>query len=144
MATSSAHNYVKTRVMTAGPVELQLMLHDGAISCCRQAREALMEKNYEVSHEQLLKAQDIVLELSSGLRPDVHAELCANLGSLYHFTYRQLFEANISHDEKLLDGVIDVLRTLRGGWKELAEKLALQKQPHRMDIQPGQPMELSA
>lgn len=144
MAVSSARNYVKTRVMTAGPVELQLMLHDGAIGCCRQARKALVDKNYEVSHEQLIKAQDIVLELSGGLRPDVHAELCANLRSLYNFTYRQLFEANISHDEKLLDGVIDVLKIVRDGWKELAEKLALQKQPTRTDVQPGQPMELSA
>ena len=144
MAVSSAHSYVKTRVMTAGPVELQLMLHDGAINCCNQAREALVEKNYEVSHEQLIKAQDIVLELSGGLRPDVHAELCAKLGSLYNFIYKQLFEANISHDEKLLDGVIDILKTVRNGWRELADKLALQKQPTQTNIQPGQPMELSA
>ena len=63
MSTGSQPNpYLRTRIMTATPEELRLMLYDGALKFTTQARAALEEKNYESSYNCLMRAQKIVLE----------------------------------------------------------------------------------
>ena len=119
-------------------------LHDGAIGFCEQARAGLEATDFDAAHRFITKAQDIILELSSGLRPERHRELCANLNALYHFLFRQLFEANTEHDPSRLDVVIRILSRLRDGWQTLREKLAGEKQSVPPNIEPGRPMELSA
>ena len=143
MAGTSAEKYLKTRVMTASPVELQIMLHEGCIGFCRQARKHLVDGDLGLSHHFMSRAQDVILELSGGLRRDAHPELCRNLASLYHFLFMQLFQTNTSHDPARLDDILSVLEKLTEGWRQLARKLASERDTIPV-IQPGQPMELSA
>ena len=46
---NTPNEYLKTKVMTASPEQLQLMLYDGAIRFCEQARSAIEEKQIEQS-----------------------------------------------------------------------------------------------
>lgn len=143
MARTSADKYLKTRVMTASPVELQIMLLEGCIGFCRQARKHRVEGDRSLSHHFFIRAQHVILELSGGLRREVHPELCENLGALYHFLFVQLFQANTSGDLARVDAVISILETLTAGWRQLMQKLASEKETIPV-VQPGQPMELSA
>ena len=63
MNPQAAQKYLKTKVMTATAEQLQMMLFDGAVRSCEQARIALEKKDYERSFQSLTKAQAIVNQL---------------------------------------------------------------------------------
>src|SRR4051794_25721252 len=102
MSSNAANEYLKAKILTATPEQLQLMLFDGAISFSERGKLALTQKNYEQSYNNLVRAQKILLEMNLGLKHDVSPELCRNLSSLYVFCYRKLVEANMGHDEALV------------------------------------------
>ncbi|HSU69797.1 MAG TPA: flagellar export chaperone FliS [Tepidisphaeraceae bacterium] len=122
-----AQNYLRTRVLTATPEQLQLMLYDGAIRFAEQARPALEARNWEVSHVALTRAQKIMTELTSSLRHDVAADMCGRLAGLYNFVYRKLVEANVNHQVEPLDDALRILRYQRETWALLMEQLGKQK-----------------
>jgi flagellar protein FliS len=122
-----AQNYLRTRVLTATPEQLQLMLYDGAIRFADQARPALEKKDWEASYNALSKAQKIVTELTCSLKHDIHPEMCARLTSLYNFVYRKLIEASVEHKIESLDEALKILRYQRETWAMLMQQLSKQK-----------------
>ena len=95
MNPQAAQSYLRTKVLTATPEQLQLMLFDGAIRFSEQAKLALEKKNFDQSYNLLMRAQKIVQELQGALKPEVAPELCNNLAALYSFVYRRLVDANL-------------------------------------------------
>lgn len=122
-----AQNYLKTKVLTATPEQLQLMLFDGALRFGEQAKVALENKKFEDSHNALIRMQKILAELNSNLKHDLYPELCGKLAALYNFAYRRLIHANTAHDVSALNEAMDVLRYQRETWMMLMQQLAKQK-----------------
>ena len=52
--------YLKTKILTASPEELRLMLYEGVIRFCHQAKKAMQDKDIEAKHNSLMRAQKIV------------------------------------------------------------------------------------
>ncbi|MBN1256821.1 MAG: flagellar export chaperone FliS [Planctomycetes bacterium] len=122
MAPNPQNQYLKTQVLTASPQQLVLMLFDGAIRFIETARKAWQTKDIETAHKSLIRAQEIILELTYSLNREKGAEIAENMSRLYGFCYRQLVEANIQHSEELLDPVQNILRELRATWAEAIVK----------------------
>jgi flagellar protein FliS len=122
-----AANYLRTKVMTATPEQLQLMLYDGAIRFGEQAKLALEAKNFEQSYNLISRVQKIITEMSCTLKHDVDPDLCGKLAALYNYCYRKLIEANIQHTVESLDDALNVLRYQRETWVMLLDQLAKQK-----------------
>jgi flagellar protein FliS len=123
MAISNPYQYQQyqqQQVFTAPPDKLLLMLFDGAIRFCNQAKKALAGQKLEESNYYIIKAEDIILELMTSLKMDF--EFSQKLYSLYEYLYRQLVEANIHKDMVLLDEVVELLTELRQTWAEVAVK----------------------
>src|SRR5258707_6932531 len=97
MNPQAAQNYLRTRVLTATPEQLQMMLYDGAIRFAEQAKLALEKKDWEGGYLNCSRAQKIIAELNSGLKRDIAPELCGKLASLYNYIYRKLIEASMHH-----------------------------------------------
>ena len=57
--------YLKTKVLTASPAELRLMLLDGAIRFSEQTRRGYESKDFESAFDGTTKAQAILLEAES-------------------------------------------------------------------------------
>jgi flagellar protein FliS len=127
MTNHAAQNYLKTKVLTATPEQLQLMLYDGAITFSEQARTALVAKNYEQSFNGISRAQRIIAELTSSLKHELAPDLCGKLAALYNFVYRKLVEANIEHKLASLDEALSILRYQRETWVLLLEQLGKTK-----------------
>jgi flagellar protein FliS len=127
MNPQAAQNYLRTKVLTATPEQLQLMLFDGAIRFGEQARIALENKNFEQSFKLIGNAQRIVNELLLGLKRDVFPELCDKLSALYKYAYRKLTEATIQHRMESLEEALTVLKFQRETWAMLLDELAKQK-----------------
>lgn len=126
-AAQQAQNYLRTRVLTATPEQLQMMLLDGAIRFCEQGRAALARKDLEASYASISRAQKIVLELNGSLKHDVSPDLCAKLASIYNYTYRKLLEANVGHEVEPLGEALRMLRYQRETWALLLDQLGRQK-----------------
>jgi len=129
VSQNDVNPYLKTRVMTATPEELHLMLYDGAIKYTGQAREAIAARDIQASYDLLVRAQNIVLELLGGLKHDLAPELCGKQAALYNFIYRRLVEANLHKDVAALDDAIKILHYCRETWILLMGKLAEGKHP---------------
>jgi flagellar protein FliS len=127
MSNPAAQNYLRTKVMTATPEQLQLMLYDGAIRFAEQGRIAMSESKFEESFDLLTRAQKIILELQCGLKHDKAPEICTKLASLYNFVYRKLVEANVRHELASLDEALQILRYQRETWALLLQQLSQSK-----------------
>ena len=127
MNPNAAQNYLRTKVFTATPEQLQLMLYDGAIRFGEQARLALEKKDYESSYNMISRVQKIITEMSSSLKHDVSPELCKKLAALYTYAYRKLVEANIDHRMDSLDEALNLLKYQRETWVMLLDSLGKTK-----------------
>ena len=127
MNQQAAQNYLKTKVFTATPEQLQLMLYDGAIRFGEQAKLALEQKNFEQSYTMISRVQKIITEMSSSLRHKVDPDLCGKMAALYNYVYLKLVEANIEHKVESMDEALNILRYQRETWAMLLEQLGKTK-----------------
>jgi len=127
MNQNVAQNYLRTRVLTATPEQLQMMLYDGAIRFGEQARLALEKNDFEGSYNNISRVQKILTELSCTLKHNVAPDLCGKLAALYNFAYRKLIEANIEHKMASLNEAMDVLRFQRDTWAMLLDQMGKKK-----------------
>ncbi|HAW96816.1 MAG TPA: flagellar export chaperone FliS [Phycisphaerales bacterium] len=116
--------YLKTKVMSASPAELRLLLIEGAIRFCDQARSGISESNPEMIFTGFSKARAIITELISGLNPDVDPELYERLTGLYTFMFTRLVDASSEKSIEIIDEVIELLRYERETWSLLVANLA--------------------
>ena len=132
--------YQRTRVLTAGPENLQLMLYDGAIRFCEQARLSLAAGDREGALQPLERARRIVLYLTDCLKPELAPELCALVASAYMYVYRRLVEASLHGSSEALEGALGVLGELRSAWAELLQERLRTAQEHTSPTDPGDPV----
>ena len=123
----AAQQYLKTRVMTATPEQLQLMLYDGALRFGEQGKLALQAKDFENSFKSITKVQNIVMELLGSLKSDLSPELCDNLRSLYKYVYKRLVFSNMKQDIPALEESLKLLRYQRETWALLLQQMSQQK-----------------
>ncbi len=123
MSAGTPNSYLRNAVMTASPEQLHLMLYDGAIRFSLQARDAIEARDYETSYNKLSRAQAIILEMQSGLRPEVNRELCERMAAIYSFIYRKLVDASVHHSVSDLDDALKILRYQRETWVMLIDKV---------------------
>ena len=122
-----SQEYLKTKVMTASPEMLTLMLWDGAIRFAEQGKEAILKKEIEASYKSLVRSQRIMTELTTNLRHEVDPELCGKLAALYNFIYRRLVDANLTKNTQFVDDALEIMRHQRQTWVMLMDKLARER-----------------
>jgi flagellar protein FliS len=127
MNPNLAQNYLRTRVMTATPEQLQMMLFDGALRFGEQAKLALEKKNYEESYNNISRVQKILTELSCTLKHDIAPELCRQLAALYAYAYKKLIEANVEHKIDSLNEAMQILKYQRETWGMLLDQIGKTK-----------------
>lgn len=127
MAIDVNNPYFRTKVLTAKPEELRLMLIEGAIRFMREARDSMTARNHEKTFEGITGARNIVLELMTSLRHEVAPDLCARMDALYNYMFRRLTEASFERSTEKLDEVISLMDYERETWLMLTEKLARER-----------------
>ena len=109
--------YANSKIMTASPAELTLMLYDGAIKFCNIAIMGIQEKDIEKAHNNIIKVERILREFLNTL--DHKYPVAKDFENVYNYLIRRLHEANIQKDEEILQEVLKHLRTMRDTWKEV-------------------------
>jgi flagellar protein FliS len=125
--SNPANAYLRTKVLTASPEELRLLLLDGAIKFARQGSEGLASKNYEASYNGIIQCRNIVLELLTTIRPEFDPEMCERVKAVYAFMYTELVSAGMERNVTKLDAVVKLLEYERETWVMLMDKLAAER-----------------
>lgn len=124
MAMNAAVAYKDSKIQTASPAELTLMLYEGAIKFCNIALLALEKKDFEKANVNIIKAERIIAELRSTL--DFKYPVAKNFDDVYDYIYSGLINANIKKDSALLEEALGYTREMRDTWKEVMHLAKIQ------------------
>ncbi len=119
MANTNYNRYREEEILNADPVKLVLMLYRGALEAVGAARKHLAAGEIRPRSKQIVKAWEILQELSRSLDHAQGGELSQNLGGLYAYMQTRLMEANSRQSDVPLEEVEKLLRTLEEGWEKV-------------------------
>ena len=93
-----------------------LLLYDKAISCMDDALRLIEEGDMVGKGEKLLRAQEIVLQLSDALDKSA-GSIADNLERLYLYVYRRLIEGNVRLDRNAILEAKNIMGDLYDAWQ---------------------------
>lgn len=118
MATPNAYaQYNNSKVLTASPAELTLMLYEGAIKFCNIAISAVEKGDIPKAHTNIVKVERIIDYLRQTL--DMKYEVAQDFERIYSYLGQRLIEGNLKKDKEVLEEVCEHLRSVRDTWKEV-------------------------
>jgi len=111
---------IEAAINSANPVQLIVILYDGALTAIATAQGQIQQNNYELKGGLISRAIEIIEALKTVIDREKGGEIAENLIDLYEYINRQLMIANLKNDKNILDGVSKILLDLRGAWAEIA------------------------
>lgn len=120
MGLNAAAAYQGTKINTASPAELTLMLYEGAIKFCNKAIYAIENNDIESRNLNFKKAQKIITELRVTL--DFKYPVSEDFDRVYDYIYRRLVDANVKQDVSIAEEALGYIREMRDTWKEVMKR----------------------
>lgn len=124
MAYQSTNAYLQqynnSKILTASPAELTLMLYEGAIKFCNIAITGIEQKDIQKAHNNIVKTERIIDHFRVTLDPKY--PVSEDFDRIYTYLERRLVEANVKKDKEILEEVCMHLRSMRDTWKEVMRK----------------------
>ncbi len=117
---SGAEAYRRVEAQSRSPLELVVMLYDGALRFLGEAREASTRSDRGGRAIALRKAMAIVAELQSTLNLEAGGTVAKEMDRLYTYVTERLVDASVKRDDKAIDEVRKLLTTVRSGWADVA------------------------
>ena len=122
MYTANPYNiYKQNSVNMASSQQLLLMLLDGAVKYTKIARMAILNKDIARAHKELVRVQDIFLELM--ITMDKNTKYMEDLYNVYEFIKNELAKANIKKDITIIDNTLPLIEEIRDMWYEVDAKI---------------------
>ena len=125
-ATNPYNAYKQNSVNMASKERLLLMLLDGAVKYTKVARIAILEKDIAKAHKELVRVQDIFLELMVTMDRSA-GKYMEDLYNLYDFIKSELARANIKKDVNIIDNLLPIIEEIRDMWYEVDKKIKTEK-----------------
>ncbi|MDE6673917.1 MAG: flagellar export chaperone FliS [Acetatifactor sp.] len=118
MAMPDAYaQYNNSKILTASPAELTLLLYEGAVKFCNIAIAAIEQQDVSKTHTNIVKTQRIIDYLRQTL--DMKYPVAQDFENIYVYLSQRLIEANMKKDKDILEEVNGHLRSVRDTWKEV-------------------------
>jgi len=116
----AANAYYQTQVTSQTPLELVVMLYDGALRFMRMAADAMRQQDLHAKRHAMSRTMAIIQELQSSLNMEAGGEVSQQLDRLYSYVTTRLLEANMHSSVEPIDECIRLLTTLRDAWAQIA------------------------
>jgi len=121
MALPNAYSqYNTSRILTASPAELTLLLYDGAIKFGNIAIMKLEQGDIEGAHNNIVKVEKIIDYFRETL--DMKYEVAKDFERVYVYLSQRLLEANTKKDKDIVEEVLTHIRSMRDTWKEVMKQ----------------------
>ncbi|MBX9720955.1 MAG: flagellar export chaperone FliS [Candidatus Obscuribacterales bacterium] len=115
---------LSTRVLGANPVEIIVLLYEGAIEALERASIAIEQSDFQQKSLMINKTLDIIEGLRQSLNFDKGGEISVNLDSLYDFMKRHLVSSSDAEEQvKAISDVSALLKDLLEAWKIVARDI---------------------
>lgn len=118
-ATRGADAYRRIEAESRSPMELVVMLYDGAVRFAADARDAIARNDVRGRTDAARRVLDIVVELQNTLNVKEGGDIAAELDRLYSYMTSRLLEVT-KGDAAAADEVYKLLGTLREGFSQAA------------------------
>jgi flagellar protein FliS len=118
-AQAARARYIGDAVETVSPSRLITMLYDALVRDLHMAEEALGVRDLWKVNDRLTHAQDIILELQSGLDPTKWSG-GPGLARLYKYLHGELVRANIDKDPDRVTACRLLVEPLQQAWHDAA------------------------
>ncbi|MCB1896776.1 MAG: flagellar export chaperone FliS [Zoogloeaceae bacterium] len=124
-ATAYARVGVETKVSTASPHQLIVMLYDGALLAINTAAVSMDAGDIPNKGKSISQAINIIANgLKASLDMEAGGEIAERLSSLYDYMSQRLLHANLQNSRPALDEVSGLLNELREAWLQIADAAA--------------------
>ncbi|HJW02095.1 MAG TPA: flagellar export chaperone FliS [Azospira sp.] len=120
---------VETAVSTANPVQLVVLLYEGAISAIASAKGEMERGNVAQKAKFINNAIDIIEGLRNALDFSQGGDIAVSLNDLYLYMVQRLSTANLKNDTTLLEEVSRLLSEILGAWESLAKNQGPEQAP---------------
>ena len=111
--------YRRTEVQSSSPMELVVMLYDGAIKFTLEAREAIARNDVRARTTAVSRALAIIAELQNTLNMKEGGDIARELDRLYPYMSTRLLDVTAKADDKAAEEVLKLLRMLREAWSQI-------------------------
>ena len=111
--------YKQTATVTATPLDLVIMLYEGAIDSIDKSVTAINNKDIHAKIRYIDKSIKIIEELLYSLNLEIGGEIAYNLQDLYLHMMLELTIANGLNDASKARHVESLLKELLEGWKQI-------------------------
>lgn len=121
MAFPNAYSqYNASKILTASPAELTLLLYEGAIKFGNVAIVKMEQKNIEEAQKNIMKVEKIIDYLRETL--DMSYPVAQSFEDIYVYLSRRILDSSLSKDPADMEEVVMHLRSVRDNWKKVMEK----------------------
>lgn len=118
--TRGIEAYRRTEIESANPLELVVLLYDGALRFAAQTRDAVIRGDVPARREATSRALAILSELQSTLDMERGGAIASSLEGLYVFVSGELVNGATRQEPETIDRAVRILQTLREAWATLA------------------------
>ena len=132
----AANAYRRTQATAGTPLELVVMLYDGALRFLSDAQEAMSRRDIRARHVALDKTLAIVGHLQSTLDTERGGNVAFELDRLYSYISGRLLEGAARNDPKAFDEATSLLANLRDAWHSIATAPPQTASPALADARP--------
>ena len=112
-----ADTYRRMEAETRSPMELVVMLYDGAIRFMGEARQAIARNDVRARTEATRRVLDIVVELQNTLNVNEGGNIARELDRLYTYMSTRIMDVTRG-DASAADELYKLLTTLREAWSQ--------------------------
>lgn len=111
--------YQRTKVETAGKMELIVMCYEKTLQALHEAKAFIEAKEYEKKSRKLKLALDIIHGLQASLNFEKGGQIAKNLDSIYSYVTRRLLQGDIQKEIAVYDECIRILSELKEAWEKI-------------------------
>ena len=122
MSNDRNREYLETKVTTASPAQLHLMLIEGAMRFGREAEKAMRRDDQAAAAPYAMRTLEIVEELIAGVRHS-QDDINVKMARLYEFVFSRCTSAYVNSDCNMMDEALTVLEYQRDTWRMACEKV---------------------
>lgn len=120
MVSNPYAQYQNSKILTASPAELTLMLYDGAIKFGNIAIASMRNGEVQRAHDNIVRVERIIEEFRSTL--DHNYEVAKEFDKVYVYLLERLLICNAKKDPEIMEEIVGHLRSMRDTWTEVMRK----------------------
>lgn len=120
VAVATIDAYRQVEAQSRSPLELVVMLYDGALASLTEAKSAAQRGEDAKRAAAVAKALAIICSLQETLNLTDGGHVAEELDRLYHYASTRLVDVTVKQDLSALSEVHKLLASVRAAWHEIA------------------------